>query len=60
MAEKTKKPKPKKKNDKPQSERFKEIARKLEVDESGKTFNEAFTKILPSRPRPSEEPTSGA
>jgi hypothetical protein len=45
------KTKPKKPPDKrPQSERFKEAARTIEADESGKKFDEAFAKIVPKRP----------
>jgi hypothetical protein len=48
MAKAGTKPKPKpKKTDKKQSERFKETARKLGVDESGETFERAFRKIVP-------------
>jgi hypothetical protein len=32
--------------DKEQSERFKKAARELDVDESGKTFERAFQKIM--------------
>jgi hypothetical protein len=35
--------------DKEHSERFKEAARKLDVDESGKAFEEAFKKITTSK-----------
>jgi hypothetical protein len=43
-------PKPKKTTtDKAQSERFRKGARKLGVDESGKTFEMAFKKIVPPR-----------
>lgn len=42
---KGKKAKPKL-SDKEQSERFIETARKLGVDESGKTFEEAFSNII--------------
>lgn len=47
-----KKPKAKKKKmtAKEQSERFKETARELEVDESGKTFEMVFEKIVPAKP----------
>ena len=42
-----KKPKPKPKlDDKEQSERFKETARGLGVDESGSAFEKAFRKIV--------------
>lgn len=47
------KAKPKRKSpkntDKEQSERFKETARKLAVDESGKEFMRAFEKIVPTK-----------
>ena len=46
MAKKTK---PKKKNDKPQPERFKETARALEADESGNLFERVFRKIVPPK-----------
>ena len=43
-----KKAKPKSKlTDKEQSERFKETARELDVDESGETFERALRRILP-------------
>ena len=52
-----KKPKAKtptiKKAEKPQSERFKETARALEVDESGKLFERIFKKIAPPKETPS-------
>lgn len=38
----------KKTSDKPQSERFKETARTLEVDESGNLFERLFRKAVPS------------
>ena len=48
-AEKKKaKPKPKM-TDKEQSERFKETARKLGVDESGESFDNAAKVLLPVR-----------
>jgi hypothetical protein len=51
MAEKPKrKPKPPPKMTKAeQSERFKETARKLGVDESGEAFRHAFDKIVPPK-----------
>jgi hypothetical protein len=50
-APKKAKPKPKI-TDKEQSERFKQTARELGVDESGKVFEGAFTKIVrPKTPR---------
>jgi hypothetical protein len=47
-APKKKKAKPKL-TDKEQSERFKETARELGVDESGKSFEEAVTRIFPAK-----------
>jgi hypothetical protein len=44
-APKKAKPKPKL-TDKEQSERFKQTARELGVDQSGKLFDEAFDKIV--------------
>jgi hypothetical protein len=45
-----KKPKPKPKlTDKEQSERFKEAARELGVDETGAAFERAFKKVVPRR-----------
>jgi hypothetical protein len=38
--------------DKEQSERFKQTARELEADESGKAFDRAIAKVMPQR-RPS-------
>jgi hypothetical protein len=49
-APKKAKPKPKL-TDKEQSERFKETARKLGVDESGKAFERAIEKIVPAKPQ---------
>jgi hypothetical protein len=44
------KPKPKAKfKDKEQSERFIEAARELGVEETGKSFDEAFTKVVPPK-----------
>lgn len=40
-----KQPKPKK-DEKPQSERFKDMARQVEADESGEAFERAFRKIV--------------
>ena len=48
------KPKPKL-SDKEQSERFKETARKLGVDESGKDFERAVDRII-STPSPRKAP----
>ena len=42
-------------SDSEQYERFKEAARKLGVDESGKAFEEAFQKIVPPK-RPVKRP----
>ncbi len=48
-------PKPKEqkppKNDKSQSERFKETARQIGVDETGKEFEKAFGRITPPKKR---------
>jgi len=54
-------PKPKEprppKNDKSQAERFKETARQIGVDETGKEFEEAFGKIVtPKHPKFSNKP----
>jgi hypothetical protein len=50
---KKKKAKPKTKlTDKEQSERFKEAARELGVDESGKEFEKAFKAVVGGRQRP--------
>ena len=38
-------------DDKEQSERFKQTARELGVDESGKSFERAFSKITPEPKR---------
>ena len=48
---KKKKAKPKM-TDKEQSERFKETARELGVDESGNEFEEALNRIIPQKSRP--------
>jgi hypothetical protein len=48
-APKKAKPKPPKLTDKGQSERFKETARELGVDESGEAFEAALEKIVPDR-----------
>ena len=48
---KAEKPKPKKKPDKDQAERFKEAARQLGVDETGETFEKAFAEIVPPKRR---------
>jgi hypothetical protein len=45
-----KKPAKPKLSDKEQSERFKETARELGVDESGEQFDRAFSKIAKSKP----------
>lgn len=49
----TEKPKPKgpKNTDKKQSERFKETARTIGVDETGKEFERALKKLLPLKKR---------
>jgi hypothetical protein len=45
--------KPKKaEKEKPQAERFKETARKLGVDETGETFEQAFRKLVQPRKKP--------
>jgi hypothetical protein len=52
MARTDTKPKPKKKpklSNKAQIERFKETARELGADETGKAFEDAFARIVPSR-----------
>jgi hypothetical protein len=52
MASPKRKPKPKTKDDaseKPQSERFKGTARKLEADKSGNLFERAFRAIAPPK-----------
>jgi hypothetical protein len=49
-APKKAKPKPKL-TDKEQSERFKETARELGVDETGTSFEKTFEKIVTPRPR---------
>lgn len=38
-------------NDKEQSARFIETARKLEADESGELFERAVAKVLPAKPK---------
>jgi hypothetical protein len=44
--------KPPPKDEKPQKDRFKEAAREAEADQSGKTFEKAFTKVVkPAKPR---------
>jgi hypothetical protein len=48
---KKKKAKPKL-SDKEQSERFKQTARELGVDESGESFDKAFRSIIQSRDKP--------
>jgi hypothetical protein len=49
MAEKRRPAKAKKMTKAEQSERFKETARKLEADESGKAFERAIDVVLPRR-----------
>jgi hypothetical protein len=53
MAKAAARPKPKsdKSNDKMQTERFKETARKLGGNESRKEFERAFAKIVPPKKR---------
>jgi hypothetical protein len=47
--------KPKKaEKEKPQAERFKETARKLGVDETGETFEQAFQELVPPRRKTDE------
>lgn len=41
-----------------QLERFVAIARDLETDESGATFEQAFGKLVPKKPRPKAAPKS--
>jgi hypothetical protein len=53
-APKKAKPKPKL-TDKEQSERFKEIARELGVDESGRAFEGVFREIVPSKTYPTRD-----
>lgn len=51
----TRKPKvPEKADDKEQSERFIDAARKHETDESGKAFEKLFKNVVPSKPQLSE------
>lgn len=45
------KPKSRKSDDTDQSARFIEVARALGVDESGKTFEAAFSKLVPPKRR---------
>lgn len=50
------KPKPRKGvSEKPQSERFKETARKLEADKSGSLFERALRLIVPPKSRESAD-----
>jgi hypothetical protein len=53
VAKQKRKTKPKL-TDKRQSERFKEAARILGADETGKPFEKAFSKIVPPRRRPEQ------
>lgn len=47
------KKKPMPKDEKPQSERFKEVARNIGADESGEKFERAVKKIVPPvKPKP--------
>ena len=48
MSRKPPLPKP---DDPAQSKRFIDAAKRAEVDESGKKFDEAFKKIVPIRPK---------
>jgi hypothetical protein len=53
MTQNRKKQKPKPKNSsKKQSERFIETVRELEADETGKTLEKVFAKIVPSKHGP--------
>lgn len=57
MASPKRKPKPKPEKDaseKPQSERFKETAKKLEADKSGNLFERALRAIVPPKKQPSK------
>jgi hypothetical protein len=47
-------PKPKKKTDKDQAERFIETARQIGVDETGARFERAFQKIVQTARKPSK------
>lgn len=50
MTQSPKKQKPKEKNSsKKQSERFIQTAREVEADETGKTLDKVFSKIVPPR-----------
>jgi hypothetical protein len=40
---------PKEKAEKPQIQRFKDLARELECDETGEAFERAFAKIVPAK-----------
>lgn len=54
---------PKSKSDgdeRPQSERFIEIARELEADETGQAFERAFGKIVPPKTREQSAPPEEA
>jgi len=46
---KAEKPKPKKRPDKDQAERFKNTARQIGADETGEAFERAFEKIVPAK-----------
>lgn len=54
-AEKPSGKKTKKLSQEEQSERFKEAARELEVDESGSSFEKATEKIMPPRLKPQDD-----
>jgi hypothetical protein len=44
------------KPDKPQIDRFKELARELECDESEEAFDEALKRLAQAGPAPKHEP----
>ncbi len=50
--------KKKAKSDRDQADRFKEVARKVEADESGDAFEKAFKTIAPAKTRPQGKPQS--
>jgi len=43
-------------DDKEQSARFQEDARRLDVDESGKSFERVLKKVIPKRRKPKGSP----
>ena len=51
--------KPKKVKGQSQRERFIETAKKLEVDESGASFENVFSKVVPAKKKLPLEPTKG-